>query len=555
MMLRIFIAILFLFGMVQSVSSQGSMLPLGNRAYEIMDRVDILSDEASFHTAIKYYDRKQMFDFSMANDSLLTRDERQYLRMDNSEYLSIEDQEQQYSKPILKYFYENRANFYEVNKPNFFLRVNPILNVKYGLSARADSSTFTNLRGLEIRGGIDNKVFFYTNILETQARLPDYVRGFRDKFLAIPGQGFYKTFNSNFIDLNNSNDFLNAQGYLSYNASKHFGIQLGHGKNFVGNGIRSLFLSDFSNNYFYLKFNTKIWKFHYQNIFAEIAPIADLDTINGGLIPKKYFAAHYLSFNLTKNLSFGIFESIVFTRENYFEFQYLNPIILYRTVEQLIGSQDNVLLGVDFKWNVKNKASFYGQLIFDEFIYEELFLERRGFWANKYGLQLGVKYIDPLSIKNLDLVVEWNSVRPYTYSHRITFGEYSHYKQSIAHPIGANFTEFIFRANYRPRDNIHIQPSFYIINVGEDDDRNFGNNILLPSNTRVDDFNNKIGQGISSNIFLANINMSYELFHNGFIDADIIYRTKKSEEPSNDLNSFYFNLGFRMNISRFNFSF
>ena len=438
-MLRTLFFFSFILAMVQGSIAQGSLLPLGNRAYEIMDRIDILSNDESYHTAIKYYDRKQMFDFSMANDSLLSQEELMYLRKDNSEYLSNDDQEQQFSKPILKYFYQNKASFYEVNKPNFFLRVNPILNVKYGLSAKADSATFTNLRGLEIRGGIDEKVFFYTNILETQARLPDYVRSFRNKFLAIPGQGFYKKFNSNFIEINNSNDFLNAQGYLSYNASEHFGIQLGHGKNFIGNGVRSLFLSNFSNNYFYLKFNTQIWKFHYQNIFAEIAPIADLDTINGGLIPKKYFAAHYLSFNLFKNLTFGIFESIVFTREDYFEFQYLNPIILYRTVEQLIGSQDNVLLGVDFKWNIRNKFSMYGQLIFDEFIYEELFLERRGFWANKYGVQLGLKCVDPFSVKNLDLVLEYNSVRPYTYSHRIKFGEYSHYKQSIAHPVGANF--------------------------------------------------------------------------------------------------------------------
>ena len=117
------------------------------------------------------------------------------------------------------------------------------------------------------------------------------------------------------------------------------------------------------------------------------------------------------------------------------------------------------------------------------------------------------------------------------------------------------FSEFVFRANYRPIKNVHIQPSIYLINVGEDSDENWGNDILLPSNTRVSEIGNKIGQGIASNIFLANINMSYEVFHNGFIDADIIYRTKSSEEPKNELNSLYINLGFRMNISRFNFSF
>ncbi|MEZ4949697.1 MAG: hypothetical protein R2784_09965 [Saprospiraceae bacterium] len=43
-----------------------------------------------------------------------------------------------------------------------------------------------------------------------------------------------------------------------------------------------------------------------------------------------------------------------------------------------------------------------------------------------------------------------NQVRPYTYSHRDSAANYSHFRQSMAHPLGANFREQIAILNYRP---------------------------------------------------------------------------------------------------------
>ena len=35
-------------------------------------------------------------------------------------------------------------------------------------------------------------------------------------------------------------------------------------------GIRSVFLSDYANEYLFLKLNARVWKFHYQSLFAEL---------------------------------------------------------------------------------------------------------------------------------------------------------------------------------------------------------------------------------------------------------------------------------------------
>ena len=74
----------------------------------------------------------------------------------------------------------------------------------------------------------------------------------------------------------------------------------------------------------------------------------------------------------------------------------------------------------------------------DEFTAKEMFANN-GYWANKYGIQLGGKYFDAFGVRNLDLQAELNMVRPYTYSHYDSTSNYTHYNQPLAHPLGADF--------------------------------------------------------------------------------------------------------------------
>ena len=179
----------------------------------------------------------------------------------------------------------------------------------------------------------------------------------------MPEQGFYKEFKET------GYDYFDARGYFTFNAAKYIDFQFGYDKNFIGNGYRSLFLSDFSAPYLFLKLNTRIWKFNYQNLFMELNSAQRLNADQ--LFPKKYAAMHHLDMAITKWLNVGLFEGVVFGRENHFEFGYLNPIIFYRSLEQQNGSYDNAVAGLDFKANVAKKFQFYGQLLMDEFNLEE----------------------------------------------------------------------------------------------------------------------------------------------------------------------------------------
>ncbi len=565
---------------------QGSGLPLDNPAYHMLNRMEIQSGiRPPFHAALKFYTRKQATAYALQMDtSTMSQKDRfnwWYIMNDNNEWLATADfpttlggpdqriiwdkdslpQTQveaslkspyykKRKKPIFKIFYPTPANFVEVNDKFFHLRVNPLLNLRFANANDEQEPVFLNQRGVELRGGIDDRVYFYTNIIETQQRFPDYVNDRITRDLAVPGAGFYKTYQSTLFDITNGYDYLNGQGYIGFNISNHIGLQFGHGRHFIGNGYRSLFLSDFSNNYFYLKLNTQVGRIHYQNLFAELNATSAAAIPGDNAVPKKYLAAHYLGYQINPSLSVGLFEAVVFDRGDQLEWQYLNPIILYRTVEQMVGSPDNVLIGLDVKANLWKRFQLYGQLILDEFKFDELLLERRGWWANKFGVQAGVKYIDMFGIDQLDGQVEINTVRPYTYTHGDSTANYAHYNQPLAHPLGANFREWIVRLRYVPLQRLSFEGRFIQATVGEDEPmQNWGNNILLPSGTRVRDFDNALFQGNESTIRIVGLRASYQIFHNGFIELEAFYRKKETELPAENQEVFYLGGGFRMNIA------
>ncbi len=582
------------------VYSQGSGLPLGSTNYPIIDRLEIKSGKnAEFNTALKSFTRGEVTRFAASLDTVtwLTELDKQDIRriyLDNNEWIVPKEINQtiggrksevfvktgedslgaiyrltaptnmeacladpryeRCKKPIWNYFYQTPANWIELNKPSFHLRINPMLNFNIAMP-NSGEPLFFNQRGVEIRGGIDDRLYFYTNITDSQGRFPDYVNEFIAKYKAIPGNGFYKDYKSTFFDSKNSYDFINGQGHIGFHVTPQVRLEFGHGKNFIGNGYRSMFLSDFSHNYLYLKANWQVWRFHYQNLFTELTAVSAQANPGDNYIPRKYMAAHYLSFDFTKNFTFGFYEATIFKRDTSsgdgFELQYLNPVILYRSVEHLLDSEDNVLIGADFKWNFLKRYRLYGQFILDEFKFSEL-KARSGWWANKYGIQLGAQYIDVAGIDHLDFRMEYNSARPYTYTHSDLIGaNYSHYNQALAHPLGANFMEMLSIIRYQPFNKWTVEGRFIHAKTGEDEgDSNWGSNILLDYSNHEQDYGNEIGQGVSTTTNLLGVDVSYELWYNLNLDLQYFYRKKNSALPERNSTDSFFGFGIRWNASR-----
>ncbi len=573
------ILLFFLVFTYQLSFAQGVGYPLSNEAvYHSMNRFEILYDNPSlFYSSQKTFTRGDVTRYAQTLDTMsnihlsdLDKKDIRYIYDDNNDWLLQSEQPTtltgkkeplvgtlappQYrlnKKPLLKYFYKTPANLWELDTKNFSLRVNPILNFNLGKDRNDDELVFKNQRGVEIRGSIDNRVHFYTNILETQSRFPDYGTDWVEKHKAVPGAGFYKSYESLVFKIKNGYDYLNAQGLISFNATPHIGIQFGHGNNFIGDGMRSVFLSDFTNNYFFLKLNTKVWKFQYQNIFAELNNIASQKT-GDNLLQKKFIALHHLSYNVTPNLNFGIFESVIASRKQQFELQYLNPIIFYRSVEHSLGSPDNVNVGANFKWNIAKKCQVYGQLLLDEFYFKEIISASEGWWANKYGGQIGIKYPNALGIDHLDLQLEYNKIRPFTYTHGDSTNSYTHAGQPLAHPLGANFKEIMLRARYQPLSKLVFDARLMSATQGESSaTQDWGEDPTIPyTNRGLKDYGYFTGEGVQAKILLMSLDVSYQIYHNMFLDFNVLARKKDSDDLTRNQRTLFFGGGFRMNIGQ-----
>jgi hypothetical protein len=214
------------------------------------------------------------------------------------------------------------------------------------------------------------------------------------------------------------------------------------------------------------------------------------------------------------------------------------------------------MMGFDLKWNFLHHFSFYSQVLLDEFVLKEV-TKRTGWWGNKQALQMGLKYVNAFGLKNLDLQGEMNYVRPYTYSHETNFTSYTHYNQALAHPLGANFVEWIGIARWQPTKRLFLTGKLFYVKTGEDSsstaidpNNNRGGNIFK-SYTSVAGANthgNTIGQGIATDIMMASVQVSYMLRHNFYIDVYLQYRSKNSAMPSRSLNTTFVSGGIRWNL-------
>ncbi len=542
-------------------SAQSTNLPQGTKHAAFLDRLEILmqdNQELNF-SAMKPLSRKSAVKAAELADSLDKKYPFDYfyhlsavdkynlhdLLMNNSEWVTGPADSFKSRKPLWNTFYKTKGDLFTANEKDFFLAVNPVIQQQQSIESGNSERIFLNSKGLTARGLIANKVGFDFYLTDNQERTPLFVQDFEKKFLAVPGAGFYKPFKAT------AYDYFDARGSVYFSAAKYFKFQFGYDKNFIGNGYRSLLLSDFGTNNLFFKINTRIWKLDYTNLFMELIP-QNKSNPGNVLLPKKYAAMHRLGINANRWLNIGLFEAVIFGRPNRFDFSYLNPVIFLRSIEQQNGSPDNAVVGLDYKMNIGHQGQLYGQFLLDEFVLKEI-KAGRGWWGNKFGIQFGGKVIDVFDIKNLDIQGEVNVVRPFTYSHSDSIANYTHYNQPLAHPLGANFSELIGIVRYQPKPKWTAQLKVIVFSQGVDTgSSNYGGNIFLLNSTRsLGDYGYTIANEVRANGLNASAWVGYEVVENLFIDASLMYRRYHAAAATiQSRNSTMFTIGLRLNMFR-----
>jgi len=466
----------------------------------------------NFHTSIRPYSKKELTDYDNIIDSYIT-----------GKVALIKDEHLITSK-----------------KNTFTL--DPIVNLGYTLEKGRDisQSLIETSFGFSMQNSLGKKWSSQVAILADHSKYPSHINELVQTKNISPGYGY-----------SNLDRSIYGQANITYTPDDNFTVQLGYGKNFIGDGYRSLFLSDNANSNPYLKVTANIWKLKYMALYTNYQDIRNSNG-NTNNYSQKLSTAHYLSLNATKWWNIGLFETIMWQaqEDNFYrgyDINYFNPVIMLRPTEYSQGSSDNALLGGSMKFKIRKKNILYTQLILDEFLLDEI-KSGNGWWANKYGYQFGLKSYDFVGVKNLTLQCEYNMVRPFTYSHSYkptdisTLQNYAHFNAPLAHPLGANFNEAIASLSYQ-RNRWIIEAMATVSKIGFDTNSttSIGQDLYIPNNKYASEYGNTTTQGLTTDIINSTIKVSYLLNPKSqiLIQVGVTNRNYKNSIEDSSNNMFF----------------
>lgn len=458
----------------------------------------------------------QQYDYGMNRAANSHTAVKPYLYNEVKEYVNLEASKNKLLKQKNTWFGRKLLNEHMafVKGDHFWFTIDPMVDLQLGHDSEG-GSTYNNTRAIRVSGGLGKNLNFSASFYESQGSFAKYFNDYAEFIkpdggnpALIPGRGIAKEHNDT------DYDYPVTEAYLSYTPSKTFNFQFGHGKNFIGDGYRSMILSDGAMPYTFFKINTKFWKIKYTNLWMWMQDVRK-ELTEDGAFRQKYMAIHYLSWNVSKKLNLGFFETVIWDNVNDrgFDVTYLNPLIFYTAAEFSTGTRaGNAFLGLTMKYKLKDNMSVYSQLLFDELRISE-FTSSDGWWGNKFGFQLGAKYHNAFNIENLYLQAEYNAIRPFTYSHDELNYNFGHSNQPLAHLWGSNLREFIGIVDYT-KDRWFARAKLLSGIKGFDyangtDTASYGGDIFVDNDDRAYEYDNKIGQGNKAHIFVADFQVGY----------------------------------------------
>ncbi len=451
------------------------------------------------------------------------------------------------------YFFKHLTtnNWIQANGNNSVFALDPYIDASFGKSKEQSNALYQASAGLSLQGTINDKFSYGLSYVYTSERFPNYLNNY------IQGnQGYAPGMGKGTLLSNNSYGFSQFTGHFTFIPNKHFLITAGNGKNFIGDGYRSLILSDNASSYPYIRLQARYWKLTYNVIYAELD---NPRYLVGGSDQRKYSVMHYLGINVSKKLQLALYDNVIwYTRDTTihrgFDVQYLNPLIFMRPLEFAVGSPDNAFVGITGKYHLYKNGFLYGQIGIDDLHITESIKHHAQEFGNKYALQFGIWNKDLFSVKNLSWRLEWNAVRPYTYTHGFDKPglNYTHDNQALADPFGANFHEFISILQYNNKRWYGMLENLFTIR-GEQPA-----NLTYPigydlwagdlTGTNGNDYGSTTLQGVKNNYLYNELNIGYLINPRNrlALEGDIVFR--RHTAPGVAKNDLYFSIGIKTSL-------
>lgn len=504
-----------------------------------------LSFHVSAQNAFLNRDIEYYYDSAVNFDSLFHFTIKPF-RQDDYENIKISDIKN--DNLILKKLFNK--NLINLRNEKFNFRLNPLINSVFYNDFSEKRFLGDYKAGLSFQLSYKEKIFINSEFFTAQSGFPSFYKTLINTYQIVPHYGKY---------LRNNNSgllYFSWTGDISYQTNKNILFSVGRGKTFLGNGYRSLFLSDNSNSYPYFKTEVDIWKIKYLWMIAKLSDISVSEGSNHLILFDKAAFTHYFSLNLTKRINFDFFETVITNpfdsegRRISYDAVYFNPVIFYRPTEFYKGTSDNSLMGVGLNIRFWKSVFFYSQFILDDLVISSL-KDHSGWWGNKYGIQGGVKIYNLFKIKGLFARGEMNIVRPYTYSHGETYISngianlnYGNFGQEASHPFGANFVESIAIIRY-VKGRFSSKIKIVLAEKGEDTDSiSWGGNVYKSYALRPSDYGIKFLQGELTHISSFNIGVYYLINpkFNMRLETGLFYRKEQNNSTVSENKIIYFGI-------------
>jgi len=444
-----------------------------------------------------------------------------------------------------KFFQEHLL---QVHQQDFNINADLVFDEYIGNSKRAVTTPMMNTRGYEVSGNVSDKFYFQTAFYENQGRFGGYIDSFIRTVRVIPGQSPYKN-----VGDGKGFDFSISEAKLLYKPSRHFMFDLGYGKNFIGDGYRSVLLSDWAYNYPYLKTSINLGKVQYNFMWSQHISDRDPNLNNSDEQFRKWAQTFYIDWKVTKRLSLGLFENVMWPDQDSMRRKDVSPwiaspIIFLHGNNSPSGVDNNVVAGLNFKYRIAERTHIYGQFALDQ-------LAAFDSWKTRYALQAGIRSGNLFNVANLNGLLEFNTARPYMYATNYLNTNYAHLKQSLAHPLGANFKEALFLTDYSYNNWYFRFETFYTKYGADTGALNYGHDIFKPRQTHTVTNGVKTGQGLSSSILYADLKIAYTLnpATNMRIESGFTYRNEKSKLFN--YKDYIFYIGIRMSFRKISYDF
>ena len=374
-----------------------------------------------------------------------------------------------------------KKHLLEFKGKDYYVTISPVLDISTGkdIEDTIQRRMFQNTRGILIEVDLLDNFSFSTSFYENQSRVPTYESDYYNQIgeLYPAGDSLYHTQNAVIpggartkIFSNDGYDYAYAIGSMSYTPSKSIRLSAGNNSQFVGDGHRSILLSDNSIIAPYYRVDWAINdKFNF--VFMRSRLLNLLRRPSSGSVEAYYeskgYSVNYLTYKPTEWANISLFEGSIWNRGDSITSTnshplYYNPIPIISGLILNNKNEVSSLLGINTGVQLTSNHRIYGQVAINNFD------------TDKIAFQLGYRGYRFFGLNDLMLQVEYNNVPNEFYSNTNPRMNYVHYNLPLAHTKGNGFQEFILRGNYEyKRIYLDFKAVYYIT-------ENYSSSSLLP---------------------------------------------------------------------------